>query len=52
MAHDLVIAAIAFEAMNRGFAYYITQFPTYNLVYGAFASLPIFLLWICPENRS
>jgi len=41
-----VIAAIAFEAMNRGFAYYITQFPTYKLVYGAFASLPIFLLWI------
>lgn len=49
MAHAMtggVIAAIAFEAMNRGFAYYITQFPTYNLVYGAFASLPIFLLWI------
>ncbi|WP_407899858.1 YihY family inner membrane protein [Ferrigenium sp. UT5] len=41
-----VIAAIAFEAMNRGFAHYITQFPTYKLVYGAFASLPIFLLWI------
>lgn len=41
-----VVAAIAFEAMNRGFAYYITQFPTYKLVYGAFASLPIFLLWI------
>ncbi len=41
-----VIAAIAFEAMNRGFAYYITQFPTYKLVYGAFASIPIFLLWI------
>lgn len=40
------IAALAFEAMNRGFAYYITQFPTYKLVYGTFASLPIFLLWI------
>ena len=23
-----------------------TQFPTYKLVYGAFASVPIFLLWI------
>lgn len=41
-----VIAAIAFESMNLAFAYYITHFPTYKLVYGAFASLPIFLLWI------
>ena len=41
-----LLAAIAFEAMKRGFAFYITQFPTYKLVYGAFASVPIFLLWI------
>ncbi|GAB4125927.1 MAG: YihY family inner membrane protein [Sideroxydans sp.] len=41
-----IIAAVAFEAMNRLFAYYISHFPTYKLVYGAFASLPIFLLWI------
>ncbi|GAB5605952.1 YihY family inner membrane protein [Sideroxyarcus sp. TK5] len=41
-----VIAAVAFESMNMAFAYYITHFPTYKLVYGAFASLPIFLLWI------
>lgn len=41
-----VIAAIAFESMNRGFAYYLSHFPTYKLVYGAFASLPIFLMWI------
>lgn len=47
--HALVggcVAAIAFECMNTGFAYYISHFPTYKLVYGAFASLPIFLLWI------
>ncbi|MBU0688051.1 MAG: YihY family inner membrane protein [Gammaproteobacteria bacterium] len=41
-----VIAAVAFESMNLAFAYYIKNFPTYKLVYGAFASLPIFLLWI------
>ena len=41
-----LVAALAFEAMKRGFALYITQFPTYKLVYGAFASVPIFLLWI------
>jgi membrane protein len=41
-----VVAAVAFESMNRAFAYYIAHFPTYKLVYGAFASIPIFLLWI------
>jgi membrane protein len=40
------LAALAFEAMKRGFAFYIAQFPTYKLVYGAFAGVPIFLLWI------
>jgi membrane protein len=41
-----VVSAIAFEAMSRAFALYITNFPTYKLVYGAFASIPIFLLWV------
>ncbi len=41
-----VIASITFESMNRAFAFYIAHFPTYKLVYGAFASVPIFLLWI------
>ncbi|HLP97673.1 MAG TPA: YihY family inner membrane protein [Sideroxyarcus sp.] len=41
-----VIAAVAFETMNRAFAIYIASFPTYKLVYGAFASVPIFLLWV------
>jgi membrane protein len=40
------VAAVTFESMNRAFAYYIAHFPTYKLVYGAFASIPIFLLWI------
>jgi membrane protein len=40
------LAGLVFEAMKRGFALYVTQFPTYTLVYGAFASVPIFLLWI------
>ena len=41
-----LLAALAFEGMKHGFAFYITQFPTYKLAYGAFASVPIFLLWI------
>jgi membrane protein len=40
------VSAIAFEAMSRAFALYISNFPTYKLVYGAFASIPIFLLWV------
>ena len=39
-------AALMFEGMKRIFAFYITNLPTYNLVYGAFASFPIFLLWL------
>src|SRR6266516_2318701 len=47
--HALVgglVAALAFEIMKRSFALYIAQFPTYTLVYGAFAVIPVFLLWI------
>jgi membrane protein len=47
--HALVgglVAALAFESSNRIFGYYISHFPTYKLVYGAFASIPIFLMWI------
>lgn len=32
--------------MKEGFAFYITRFPTYQTVYGTFATIPIFLLWL------
>jgi len=41
-----VLAGIAFELMKRGFAIYLARFPTYTLIYGAFATIPIFLLWL------
>lgn len=41
-----IVAAALFETMNRVFGYYISHFPTYKLVYGAFASVPIFLMWV------
>jgi membrane protein len=40
------LAALAFEWMKHGFALYIAHFPTHTVIYGAFASVPIFLLWI------
>ncbi len=41
-----LLAAVIFELMKIGFAYYVTRFPTYNRIYGAFAVLPLFLLWV------
>jgi membrane protein len=41
-----IFAAIFFEVMRYGFGQFVTQFSSYKLVYGAFASIPIFLLWV------
>jgi len=38
--------AILLELMKSAFAYYVTGFPAYTVIYGAFATLPLFLLWI------
>ncbi|MGB6103968.1 MAG: YihY family inner membrane protein [Pusillimonas sp.] len=38
--------AVVLEIMRVGFAYYLTRFPSYTVIYGTFATLPIFLLWI------
>ena len=41
-----LVASVAFEIAKRIFALFVTQFPTYTMVYGALAALPIFLVWI------
>lgn len=41
-----IVAALAFEGAKHGFAFYLKQVPTYELVYGALAALPVFLVWI------
>jgi membrane protein len=38
--------AVGFEVAKRALAWYVGAVPTYSVVYGAFATLPIFLLWI------
>ncbi|MEP7070071.1 MAG: YihY family inner membrane protein [Usitatibacter sp.] len=40
------VAAVLFESAKELFAFYVHISPTYNLVYGAFAAVPIFLIWI------
>jgi len=39
-------SALAFEAAKALFALYVGLFPGYQLIYGAFAAVPLFLLWI------
>lgn len=41
-----VVAGVLFELMTRGFGFYISRFPTYTAIYGAFAAVPMFLLWM------
>ncbi|MGA2550440.1 MAG: YihY family inner membrane protein [Burkholderiaceae bacterium] len=45
-----LIGASAFELAKRGFAIYIASFPSYTIIYGALAALPIFLLWVPPRS--
>lgn len=41
-----VFVALILELAKKVFIFYMTSFPTYKVVYGAFATIPIFLLWI------
>lgn len=41
-----VLAAGGFFAMQKLFAAYVVKFPTYTLIYGPFAAMPIFLVWL------
>ena len=40
------LAAACFEGARQLMASFVGLFPSYQLIYGAFAAVPIFLLWI------
>lgn len=41
-----VFSTVTFELIKNLFGFVMTNFTSYQLVYGAFAAVPIFLLWI------
>lgn len=41
-----VASSLMFELAKQGFAYYVKHFPGQEMIYGAFATLPLFLVWI------
>lgn len=41
-----VLVAILLELAKKGLTVFLTTVPTYSVVYGAFAAVPILLIWI------
>ncbi len=41
-----LFVAVAFELAKKALAWYVDSVPTFSAVYGAFATLPILLLWV------
>ncbi|GAB2799366.1 YihY family inner membrane protein [Halomonas shantousis] len=49
LRHALIggaMASLALELARAGFSLYVSSFPTYQVIYGTFATVPLFLLWV------
>lgn len=40
------VAGVALEVLKWGFRLYLVNFPSYQTIYGALATFPIFLIWV------
>lgn len=40
------VAALALELAKGAFSLYVTYFPSYQVIYGTFAAVPLFLIWV------
>ncbi|MCP5792840.1 YihY/virulence factor BrkB family protein, partial [Klebsiella pneumoniae] len=40
------LSAVLFEILKNFFSFVMSNFTSYEIIYGAFAAVPIFLLWI------
>lgn len=41
-----ILAMAGFSLIHRLFSVYVANFPAYTVLYGAFAAIPIFLVWL------
>ncbi len=41
-----IAAGVILEILKKAFAFYVVTFPTYQTIYGAMATFPIFLIWM------
>ena len=44
--YGAIIATVFFEIAKTGFSFYVTRFNSFEVIYGAFGVIPVFLIWV------